>query len=232
MEPANKKNIEMEKDAADVVAVQDGKTDEKKECEITCKLACCPGADEGDEDNDSDCEEEGEDEDWEDDEERKVECNETNCGLLQKLMTFEVDDSALVEPTDLIAFTDMDTLFKKYEMFARKAIAVMICHHDTLIDATQMKLAELNEGNAEVAPAALEFNKEDAKVLDETCPKYMQNVSPSDRAKRAMLMGALVDLMVFDLSKENEGVSLDDFEQCLMDFMLEHYNLEDDAEGV
>ena len=86
-------------------------------------------------------------------------------------MTFEVDDSALAEPADLQAFTDMDSLFKQYEMYAREAVAIMLCHHDTLIDATQMKLAELNEDNADVAPAALQFNKDDAKILEQTCVK-------------------------------------------------------------
>lgn len=225
MEPANKKDSEMEKTASDVDAVNEEV--HEKDC------ACCKSKKKDDAAGDDETDEEGEDgSDWEDNDEKKVECNETNCGLLQKLMTFEVDDDALAEPADLASFTDMDTLFKEYEMFARQAIAIMICHHDTLIDATQMKLSEQNENNDEVAPAALAFNEEDARVLDETCHKYMQNVSPVDRAKRAVLMGALVDLMVYDLAKENEGVSLDDFEQCIMDFMLEHYNLEDDPEGV
>ena len=40
-----------------------------------------------------------------------------------------------------------------------------------------------------------------------------------------------VDLMVFDLPNEQGGVSQNDFEECLAEFMLEHYFVEDDTES-
>ena len=41
-----------------------------------------------------------------------------------------------------------------------------------------------------------------------------------------------VDLMVYDLSNEKDGVFLSDFEECLAEFMLEHYFVEDDYESI
>ena len=48
----------------------------------------------------------------------------------------------------------------------------------------------------------------------------------------AALMGALVDLMVYDLEKEKDGVSMEDFEECIAEFMLNQFSVEDDPENV
>ena len=70
------------------------------------------------------------------------------------------------------------------------------------MDAATLKLASYNDSNPDVVKMKFEFNQEDARVLDETCPKYMEKVPAEDRAKRAMLLGQLVDLMVYDLQQE------------------------------
>lgn len=41
-----------------------------------------------------------------------------------------------------------------------------------------------------------------------------------------------VDLMVYDLKGEKEGVSTDDFEECFSEFLVNNYNMEDNDEST
>ena len=90
----------------------------------------------------------------------------------------------------------MDSLFKAYEGFARVAMAILVCHHDSIVDASKLKFSETGENNPPP-----EYNKDDYAVLEQTCGKMMKDVTQADKARRAALMGALVDLMVYDLAK-------------------------------
>ena len=42
----------------------------------------------------------------------------------------------------------------------------------------------------------------------------------------------LVDLMVYDLTNENGGTNHNDFEDCIAEFMLERYNVNDDQFSI
>lgn len=49
---------------------------------------------------------------------------------------------------------------------------------------------------------------------------------------RLVLIGMLVDLMTFDLAMEKGGTSKEDFEECIGEFMLQFYNVQDDADSI
>ena len=41
-----------------------------------------------------------------------------------------------------------------------------------------------------------------------------------------------VDLMVYDIQEKKDGVCSNDFENCLQDFLLEQYNVEDEDRSI
>ena len=53
----------------------------------------------------------------------------------------------------------------------------------------------------------------------------IEKYSEKDKKKMAALMGALVDLLVYDLEKQKDGVKMDDFVECISDFMEFNYNI-------
>ena len=110
-------------------------------------------------------------------------------------------------------YESMEELFAAYEHNARVACAILICHHDTLIDATKLKLGKGTENKI------LDYNKQDLQVMMDVCGKKMEGLEKDDVSKRAALMGAFVDLMTYDLEKQKEGVSMEDFQECAYEFM-------------
>lgn len=41
-----------------------------------------------------------------------------------------------------------------------------------------------------------------------------------------------VDLMVYDLKGEKDGVCEEDFEECLSEFLIHNYNIEDEYQSI
>ena len=122
--------------------------------------------------------------------------------LGEKLTSFEVDESLLQKPSNLSEtqiFASMDDLFKAYEQKCRIGTVVIICHHDTLIDAIKNGMGEIEQPDGK--KGCPDFNPEDLKVLGEIGGKMIEKYSEKDKKKMAALMGALVDLLVYDLEK-------------------------------
>ena len=42
----------------------------------------------------------------------------------------------------------------------------------------------------------------------------------------------MVDLMIYDLTNQHGGTSQDDFVECIEEFMIEHYNVEDEEDDI
>lgn len=64
------------------------------------------------------------------------------------------------------------------------------------------------------------------------CDFHIKNDRYDDKVKRVKLMSMLVDLMVFDLQQKEGGVCEDDFEECLEEFMLEHFYMPCELEDL
>ena len=42
----------------------------------------------------------------------------------------------------------------------------------------------------------------------------------------------MVDLMIYDLTNQSGGTSQGDFTECIEEFMIEHYNVEDEEDDI
>ena len=73
---------------------------------------------------------------------------------------------------------------------------------------------------------------QDLKTLQEVCGTQLRDLSKSEIESRLVLVGMLVDLMVYDLTMEQGGVSQSDFEECIAEFMLNFYNVQDDMDSI
>jgi len=60
----------------------------------------------------------------------------------------------------------------------------------------------------------------------------LKDDSMNDTQYRLIIIGAFVDLMVYDLAGKASGVDEFDFEECLGDYMLRTYNVEGDDESI
>lgn len=69
-------------------------------------------------------------------------------------------------------------------------------------------------------------------MLEATCGAMPKSYNITEIDNRLTLIGMLVDLMVYDLASEKGGTSQADFEECIAEFMLEHYNVEDDMDSI
>jgi hypothetical protein len=70
-------------------------------------------------------------------------------------------------------------------------------------------------------------------MLDEIFCGYICTMDPyTDKIKRAKLISMFTDLMVYDSEGKADGIFVNDFEDCLEEFMMENYGTEPDFSDV
>ena len=127
----------------------------------------------------------------------------------------------------------MQLMFKDYEMYANEAAAIILCNHSALNMAIEMDFG--NEKPDEIIDDVNNVNyndrqvtKKELQVLKGIVGHLIENDSDKNLKLRVKLISMFVDLMVYDLKGEKDGVTTDDFKDCLEEFLSSNYNVEDD----
>lgn len=60
----------------------------------------------------------------------------------------------------------------------------------------------------------------------------LKKLDKQEIARRLKLIGMIVDLMIHDLTNQNGGTSQNDFTDCISEFMVQHYSVEDEEDDI
>lgn len=116
-----------------------------------------------------------------------------------------------------------------YEVLAQESAAIVLCHFQSMNLAIEMGTADVNGKKKKGKPTEDELESLNKLMC---CDFHRQKNSLQDQLRRADIASMFVDLMVYDLQSKKGGVSQEDFEDCLEEFMQNEYNVDPDEEQI
>ena len=126
-------------------------------------------------------------------------------------------------------FDSTDEMMDAYELLAQEAASTVICHFACMNLAIEMGLADVN---GKKTLANCKMTPEELEGLEKSicCDFHRKRNQLHDKLRRADVISMFVDLMVYDLDSKREGVTQQDFEDCLDEFMQKEFNVDSDED--